>query len=125
MSLCDKCFSPGACCKRLSLSTGGGVILVWDDEDPVEQLKDRMYEPEPGRPMPFVPLEGMNSFQDPDGRSYSSYWWKCTQLLPNGRCGVYENRPELCRSFEPGSGHLCVHYNGAESGDPTFDGALP
>lgn len=44
--------------------------------------------------------------------------FNCPELLPNGRCGIYENRPELCRKFEEGSEPLCVHYNG-EAGDPT------
>jgi Fe-S-cluster containining protein len=25
----------------------------------------------------------------------------CPNLLPDGRCGDYENRPEVCRSFKP------------------------
>lgn len=41
-----------------------------------------------------------------DGR----WTWECTQLQPNGRCGIYENRPQLCRDFAPGEGPLCVHY---------------
>lgn len=37
--------------------------------------------------------------------------------MPDGRCGDYENRPALCRSFEPQSEALCVHFNGSEAGD--------
>lgn len=40
-------------------------------------------------------------------------WW-CTNLLPSGRCGDYENRPEVCRIFVAGSDPLCVHYWAAD-----------
>jgi Fe-S-cluster containining protein len=53
------------------------------------------------------------------GCDYVTLWYTCQLLLPNGRCGSYENRPDLCRNFEEGSSPLCVHYRGAEAGDPT------
>jgi Fe-S-cluster containining protein len=51
--------------------------------------------------LPFVPAH-----QHPDGR-----WdWSCTQLQKDGRCGIYEDRPQLCRTYAAGSDPLCVHY---------------
>lgn len=26
---------------------------------------------------------------------------RCPHLLPNNRCGVYENRPRICRDYQP------------------------
>lgn len=37
-------------------------------------------------------------------------FWSCKNLTPEGRCGDYENRPELCRTYEPGQDLLCVEY---------------
>lgn len=120
MSLCDSCYAPGACCRRIKLSVvGGGQMTFWDDEDAAQQLKARMREDSP-RPMPFVPLERISQTEaQGGGRTYSSYVWSCTALLENGRCGIYEERPGLCRRYEPQQDGLCVHFGGAEAGDPS------
>jgi Fe-S-cluster containining protein len=78
--------------------------MVWDGEEAGQ--------------LPFVPLEVWGRWIDEEsGRTYSAYWYRCSNLLPNGRCGDYDNRPGLCRSFEPASDPLCVHWRGAESGE--------
>jgi Fe-S-cluster containining protein len=51
--------------------------------------------------LPFRPL-------DQDEKGTWRYW--CLNLLPNGRCGDYENRPGLCRLYVAGSDGLCVHH---------------
>lgn len=51
--------------------------------------------------LPFVPAH-----QDESGM----WWYSCTQLGRDGRCRSYEDRPQLCRVFEPGEDPLCVHY---------------
>lgn len=115
MSLCDKCYAPGTCCKWLTLETGDDhQLVIWDDEDPAVVLKERHH-------LPFEPVKRQGQWMDEKtGKTYSSWYWRCPILLPDGRCGDYENRPDLCRRFEPASGPLCVHYQGAEgreSGD--------
>jgi hypothetical protein len=36
--------------------------------------------------------------------------FRCIDLLPDGRCGNYENRPHgPCVLYEPGSDSLCKH----------------
>lgn len=66
---------------------------------------------------PFVPWMELERFTfEETGRQFATYLWSCPVLLPNGRCGDYENRPNVCRSFEPASDLLCVHYGGAEAG---------
>ena len=32
----------------------------------------------------------------------------CDNLGPDGLCRDYENRPDLCRKFEPGTDALCI-----------------
>ena len=65
------------------------------------------------RPMPFVPWQRVRTADD-------EFWrWRCTELTADGRCGIYENRPRACQVFEPASDPLCVHWRGAESGDPS------
>lgn len=109
MSLCDQCYAPGNCCKRLQLIADGHSMTFWDETAGVDiqQALDT-------RNLPFVVNEKIATWTDENGKAYSTYNYNCTKLLPNGRCGDYENRPELCRSYEPASDGLCVHYLGAE-----------
>lgn len=95
MSLCDVCLSPGACCKRMVLSTAGtGNGLGPMSYEKAEHLGLH-------NSLPFVPAH-----QREDG-----IWeWSCTALQRDGRCGIYETRPQLCRDFVAGSDPLCVHY---------------
>jgi Fe-S-cluster containining protein len=30
---------------------------------------------------------------------------RCTKLTDDGRCGIYEERPDVCREFAPGNRH--------------------
>lgn len=41
-----------------------------------------------------------------DGR-YLIFETRCTALTPGGRCAIYDDRPNVCRVFEPG-GHDCL-----------------
>lgn len=62
--------------------------------------------------LPFQPTEIHGLFTDEDsGRRYVTYAYSCPELLPNGRCGIYENRPNVCRDYKPGTDALCVFSN--------------
>lgn len=109
MSLCDRCFAPGQCCKRMYLSNKEGPFTVWLDRDITEQMKDKE--------LPFVAIgEILNKWVDEfgTGREYGVVLFTCPKLGKDGRCTIYENRPEVCKSFEAGSDPLCVHFGGAE-----------
>jgi Fe-S-cluster containining protein len=123
-SLCDRCFAPGHCCKGLVLShaISKDAVVFWDDRpDSIQEFLDE-------KNFPFIVTEKVETYTATNksgsaedvGRTYSAYRYGCKNLLPSGRCGDYENRPDLCRSFEPASDGLCVHYQGAEAGDPTI-----
>jgi Fe-S-cluster containining protein len=111
MSLCDRCFSPGACCKDIPLITPGLAKL-----DTVEEANDfisTIREAEWGDPTTAPEMPFKAKFKDENG-----VWrWSCPALQRDGRCGIYESRPHVCRKFEPASDAICVHYQGAESGD--------
>lgn len=108
MSLCDRCYAPGQCCKHFSLYGPGGKMTFWlEGGGTVSEHLER-------HELPFAPvLEG--EYEDDHGRRYGSYHFECPKLTPEGRCSIYEDRPRLCRAFEPAGGSkLCVHSGGAE-----------
>ena len=101
MSACDTCRDPGYCCKRLML---GGVT---EEKFPtkLEALAIAAAWPFEPTGLPFLPVTVL------DG-----YWlFTCPKLdWESGRCMDYENRPTLCRNYEPMSDPLCAMYTGAE-----------
>jgi len=111
MSLCDKCYDPGRCCKRLHLTFDREKTNDWIDQQPdTKQGREALLQwMGSGAPLPFIPADKV------DG----TWYWTCPQVDKNGRCRIYETRPQLCRDFEPASDGLCVHYRGAEAGDST------
>ena len=78
-----------------------------------EELIAKTIDPVTKRPLPFKPL-AQNKLQE--------WSWWCPLLSADGRCSDHANRPLTCRQFETASQELCVHFRGAESGDPTFGG---
>lgn len=102
MSICDTCREPGKCCKRLML---GGVT-----QEKFPTLKDAReiaanwpFEP---AGLPFYPM-----------RVVEGYWlFTCGRFdWDTGRCKDYENRPALCRNYEPKSDALCAEYVPAQT----------
>jgi len=56
--------------------------------------------------------QNVSVYKDEDG------WYllirnPCTHLLPDGRCGIYERRPEICRVYE---NDYCEYDEPAEKG---------
>lgn len=91
------------------LSRGDVPVTFWVDEDVNEQIA--------AHGLPFKLIELIDEYVDEEsGRPYSKAALSCPHLTNSGRCGIYESRPEVCSSFEPGSSPLCVHYQGAEAG---------
>lgn len=114
MSLCDKCWSPGACCKGFVLS---GVdhqeTTFWLDEDVNAQIAAHGF--------PFELSSITKEYKDDEtGRPYGTIVVSCPKLDADGRCSIYEDRPALCRDFEPRHSPLCVHFH-LESGDASAE----
>ncbi len=112
MSLCDRCTKPGACCNDLVIcgpTWPGGT--VWADgwrEQAIENL-EKVIPIHPFIPLRLRLVEGDE--RDPRATApYGMVHWACKNIQPDGRCGDYENRPQLCRNYEPASDRLCVMY---------------
>lgn len=106
-SLCDKCYAPGACCQEFMLSGTGKEKYGSNKRGARRHLVAKDENPS-GKKKPFQPVEYL---------AHVDMWvWRCPKIGDDGRCKVYERRPETCRIFEPASAGLCVHFGGAEGG---------
>lgn len=107
MSACDTCPKPGACCQNFPLNYQGDLPTRLDA---LIFAAGMVYEA-PDKHRTFVGLPFVPTDRGADGR----WRWSCVDLLPNGRCGNYENRPYgPCVIYKPGSTTLCVLYDGSE-----------
>ena len=108
--LCDRCFDPGACCRRFALyDVDGDERTFWlVGEGTVDDFLE-------SRRLPFL-AEQTGRYRDPEAnREYGSFVFSCPALGEDGRCTMYRRRPDVCRNFEPANGSpLCVHSFGAE-----------
>lgn len=105
--ICTRCVQPGHCCTGFNRSDGPDPLTFWDDTEPRLPLH-------PGEP--FVLLERWGQWTvefGPDtGRTYSAWLWTCPKLGADGRCTIYEQRPEICRRYEPLTDGLCAMHPG-------------
>lgn len=109
---CDACSSPGACCKGFPLvgvTTHQTVTMTTRIEAMIWAAQQIYLDPNRERwflGLPFVPVRRMYD----DARMPDDTWlWTCVDLLPNGRCGNYENRPYgPCVIYKPGQDRMCT-----------------
>lgn len=59
-----------------------------------------------------VSHNNVSAYKDEDGW-FLLFDTKCNHLLPNGRCGIYEERPQVCRDY---SNDYCEFDAPAEDG---------
>ena len=106
--LCSICPEPGACCRRFCLPS--------HDEDPVIPetfWKDSMFEDgqkvltDAGLPFKVGGIE--EEIQSKEG-ALVTLWYYCPKVTSEGRCFIYENRPECCSSYQPMTDNLCVFW---------------
>lgn len=105
-SMCDRCYNPGVCCHDFPL--GGGVEFYGKTKRAARKRLRAIDGNPKGQKMPFVPFRL--------DKEADVWRWTCPKLGENGRCMIYEDRPDTCREFEPASTDLCVHFKGAEAG---------
>ncbi len=109
MSLCDTCHSPGNCCKSMWLRGGLNNVLGSADATDLEIVDEldyiRSYYCDEDHTFPFI-LFGRDEFGNPK--------YMCPELGNDGRCKVYDKRPDVCRNYEPASDSLCVYYKREE-----------
>lgn len=93
---CNKC--GGKCCTYFCFEI--------DEPEDYEEFEDIRW---------YVLHDGVTVHVD-DGDWYISIENRCKALDPYGRCGIYENRPLICRSYSAEDG--CDHTG---SGDYEYD----
>lgn len=104
MSLCAVCPVPGMCCKEFSLFRGTEIMFpleTWQKDAEEYLLRHNL----PFKPIKIEQVLGRNPY-------YVTLRYSCPKLTPEGRCGIYQDRPEVCRKFVPGSSALCCFHKG-------------
>lgn len=103
MAVCDTCIKPGACCHDIPLMMHPG----WTKLEMMIFLAT--YWPDENREtLPFHSPRLIKQDYTPE---YDMWVVDCMNILPDGRCGDYENRPYgPCVVYEPGECRLCVHH---------------
>src|SRR4051812_27469125 len=87
MGLCSICPEPGHCCKRFTLSWLPFGLANWKAE-----ASQRLRE----WGLPFIPVE-IREVSGLGADEKADLYYGCPKLTPEGRCGIYEFRPEPCR----------------------------
>ena len=95
----DRC--RGDCCRRLYLPFATRAAIAASDSPDAKTIAEMV-----------IPLEDQT--RAPDGSPSlpkHGLYFTCKNLQPNGDCGIYETRPEMCRTYPDGyrckSGDLC------------------
>lgn len=105
MSACDTCPKPGACCRGLALIHPSAYFAT-----PLQALVAMV-----AWDLPFLPVD--SRYEEWRNAEWSAteqrraFSFDCINLTPDGRCGDYENRPGLCRRYEPGQDALCAIWS--------------
>jgi Fe-S-cluster containining protein len=102
---CDRCIAPGTCCKAIQLFTQEGVEITHPLGTTLEKLRESLR----ANYLPFEPLRRLKILANSDESEKEAWLYSCPKLGDDGRCTIYETRPRLCRTYEPGCDHMCVH----------------
>jgi hypothetical protein len=110
MSVCDTCPKPGNCCQDFPLHSLDPERKLTKLEIMIE-LASLIYA-NPDRTRPFIGLPFIPARYDPTaGHGTGSWRFNCVNLLPDGRCGDYDNRPYgPCVLYQPREDALCVLF---------------
>jgi len=121
VGLCETCIDPGHCCRAIR------IPVLWPADMSREEVRKHVRagtsppsgnpdNPVVGEPLPtFDPIRRASYHAKKQEGPPEAVTWRfsCSALdSASGRCGIYENRPQICRNFEAGSNPLCVHYEG-------------
>lgn len=100
MHLCDICPKPGKCCSNFTLFGGS----FGDGHFPIETWKEDAEK--------ALSAVGISHFypvhaDPPYGDGMVRVEFSCSNLL-DGRCSIYDSRPDVCRKYVPSKDALCV-----------------
>lgn len=108
-NLCAHCPAPGHCCRNIRLNVKGSFTTKLEALAWLATVQPA--EGELG--LPFIPRERVRTLRD-NGRHASpspvdeEWTYDCIHQTPEGRCGSYDSRPQLCRMFEAGVHSPCL-----------------
>jgi Fe-S-cluster containining protein len=119
-SLCESCADPGRCCQSFTISS---ILFPFGTSRDVvrKHLRSgtRPRSPRvPAEPLPFEPTRPCTYYgEDPKGPPEEEAWIYSCPELKDGRCSIYDERPLLCRNYQPGKDLLCAMYRGSWEGE--------
>ena len=98
MSNCDKCRSPGNCCKGFVLQRWFSIDNWKQEALDLMRFKDLEF---------FVPV---NAVPYSPHEELVAVIFDCDRLGLDGRCMRYNERPDTCRVYDAGQDALCAEY---------------
>lgn len=121
MSICDSCRDPGACCKGFTINREFPYFMpanevekhIHNGTDPWDSTSAKNHPKHPY----FYPIHRnwLYCFKGQQ-KPHSARWtFNCTRLI-QGRCTKYDERPEICKNYEPKHDLLCIEYDGSFKG---------
>jgi len=101
------CPDPGACCRLIILyGNYGDPVPRTENMDEAQAMLDEHSD--------CAPFELYAFGRTPAGKPI--WYLRCKMVTREGACGIYEHRPELCRSFKPCIDKPCLlHPQGEEA----------
>lgn len=105
MILCDRCNAPGACCRGFTIYQLVPRVPADVYEECVVRAVERL-RTDFGIDY-FVPSKRVIPPELGAVGDVAIAEWSCTRLGPDGRCTRYEDRPQVCRSYQPMDDALC------------------
>lgn len=103
-TLCSICPDPGKCCRNFLLSRNNGDQLTfW-----AETWREDAHAELDLRKLPFRIDRIESTSITASFREYVTLRYSCGHLTADGRCGIYEDRPDTCRLYTPGTSDLCA-----------------
>ncbi|MCH8243551.1 MAG: hypothetical protein IH897_13215 [Planctomycetes bacterium] len=120
-SACDTCRDPGYCCRNIGLSVLFPAEMHRGEVDKhiAEATCPWTGEDDGGEKMPFMhPIRVTTRYAYRGQHKPHGVKWgfSCDRLGKDGRCMQYEDRPEVCRNYEPKTDLLCIEYQGSHKG---------
>lgn len=119
-SACDTCRDPGYCCRNFTIGTVFPAKMHRDEVDKhiAEGTCPWTGEPD-GEKTPFMhPMRITSRYIYRGQRKPHGVKWgfECDRLGKDGRCMQYEDRPPMCRNYEPKEDLLCIEFDGSYKG---------
>ena len=119
-SICDTCRDPGYCCRDFTISVVFPVDMPRAEVDKhIAEGTDPWNGNREGELTPFMhPARIARRYAYRGQHKPHGVIWafNCDRLGKDGRCMQYEDRPTICRSYEPKTDLLCIEYDGNYKG---------